>query len=176
MILTAALLAAPNAEAAPAEPFWQERGCEHGHRSSVAYKRLRGLLKHTRPYVENRRVQHYATCLATRAKAHRAHELARKWWAWRHAYSQRWVIRLNRLPAGWVQWARNITACESTWNRYASNGSHFSYFQFSAPTWAAASAGFDAPASPFDANWEHQAVIAINWAWRAGTSQWVCKG
>lgn len=156
--------------------FGARKGCDHTHRSSVAYTRLRALVRHTGPSVDKRKVGHYATCLATRRKAHHAHELARRWWQWRHQYTQLWQIRLNRLPAGWVQWARNITMCESRWDRYASNGSHFSYFQFSAPTWASASAGFDPPASIYEASWPHQAVIAIHWAWSAGTSQWVCKG
>lgn len=178
LALSAALVAAGPAQAdtGSAESFGESKGCTHIHRSKVAYKRIRGLVRHTAPTVDKGRVRHYATCLDTHAKAHRAHELARIYWAWRHAYSQVWQIRLNRMPAGWVQWAKNITMCESRWDRYASNGSHFSYFQFSAPTWAAASAGFDPPPSIYEANWAHQAVIAINWAWTAGVSQWTCRG
>lgn len=174
--MTVALLALaliPTPAAPP--PYWKERGCEHFHRSAVAYRHIRGLVRHTRPSVDKRAVQHWATCLATRAKAHHAHELARSHWRWRHAYAQRWTIRLNRLPAGWVQWARNITACESGWNRYArdyATGSHVSYYQWALSTWYAAGG----TGHPFDASWPHQSVLAIRWAWKAGTSQWVCRG
>jgi hypothetical protein len=172
-LLAVALLPSP---AAPEPPYWMIKGCQAPHRSSVAYRRIRTLLHHTNPAVDKPKVKLWATCLTTKAKAHEAHERARAHWKWRHQYAQRWTIRLNRMPAAWVQWARNITACESTWNRYASNGSHFSFYQFSAPTWAAASAGFDPPPSIYQASWAHQSVIAINWAWKAGTSQWVCQG
>lgn len=172
--VTIALAAAPNA--AQAESYWEARGCDHGHRSSVAYNRVSALMRHHRPVVDRARVRHYATCVATAAKRRAVWRHVRRSWAWRRAYAHRWPIRLNRFPAGWVRWARNITACESTWNRYATNGIHQSYFQWNPNTWAAASAGFDAPASPFDASWPHQAVIAIRWAWKAGTSQWVCRG
>jgi hypothetical protein len=155
--------------------FGERKGCDHIHRSEVAYERIRDLLRHTGPVVAKAKVRHYATCVATRAKAHRAHELARSHWAWRHQYTQLWQIRLARMPAGWVQWARNITSCESGWNRYArdyATGSHVSYFQWALSTWAAAGG----TGHPFDASWAHQAVLAIRWAWKAGTSQWVCKG
>lgn len=153
-------------------------GCKYVHPSKDSYAATTRLLKHERPVGREtkQRVHRWAVCVATKAKAHAVHRHVRKLWAWRHSYAHRWPIRLNEHPAGWIQWARNITMCESRWNRYASNGSHFSYFQFSAATWASASAGFDPPGSIYDASWEHQAVIAIHWAWRAGTSQWVCKG
>jgi hypothetical protein len=141
----------------------------------VAYNRIRALVRHTRPTVNKTRVQHYATCLATRAKARHAHGLARSHWRWRHAYTQLWKIRLARMPAGWVQWARNITGCESGWNRYArdyATGTHVSYFQWALSTWYSAGGR----GHPFSATWEHQAVLAIRWAWAAGTSQWVCRG
>lgn len=164
----------PNISKEP-QTFGARHGCPHLHRSSVAYKRIGLLVRNVRPRVERHRVQHYATCLASRAKAHHAHELARAYWRWRHAYPQYWRIRLNRLPASWVRWARNITFCESRWDRYASNGSHFGWFQWAPSTWAAASAGFD-PRPIYETSWPHMAVIAIHWAQVAGTSQWVCKG
>jgi hypothetical protein len=155
--------------------FGERQGCTHIHRSEVAYQRIRVLVRHTRPGVDKNRVGHYATCVATRAKAHRAHELARTYRRWRLEYTQLWKIRLARMPAGWVRWARNITACESRWDRYArdyATGSHVSFFQWALPTWYAAGG----TRHPFNASWEHQAVLAIRWAWTEGTSQWVCKG
>jgi hypothetical protein len=155
--------------------FGERKGCDHIHRSAVAYARIRALVRTPEAVVLKRRVHHYATCLATRAKAHRAHELARTYWQWRHRYTQLWKIRLAKMPAGWVQWARNITSCESGWNRYArdyATGSHVSYFQWALSTWYSAGGR----GHPFNASWEHQAVLAIRWAQTAGTSQWVCKG
>jgi hypothetical protein len=152
--------------------FGERQGCDHTHPSKLAYGRIRHLVRHTDPVVRKDRVQHYATCLATRAKAHRAHELARIYWGWRHRYAQVWPIRLARQQASWVQWARNVTFCESRWDRYATNGSHWSYFQWSMPTWYAAGG----TGHPYDAIWPHQAVLAIGWAQVAGTSQWVCQG
>ena len=172
-LLLAAVLAIPST--AQAQPYWELRGCEHGHRSAVAYKQIRELVRHTNPTVRKQRVQHWATCLATKRKARAAHRKARAHWAWRHEYAQLWKIRLARLPASWVQWAKNITTCESRWDRYARDyltGSHVSYFQWALSTWAAAGG----TGHPFDASWEEQAVRAIKWAWKAGTSQWVCKG
>ena len=157
------------------QSFGERKGCDHIHRSSVAYERMRALVRHVRPTVNKRAVQHWATCLESRAKAHAAHQRARAHWAWRHRYTQIWKIRLNRMPAGWVQWARNITSCESNWDRYARDyltGSHVSYFQWALSTWYAAGG----TGHPFNAEWAHQAVLAIRWAWKAGTSQWVCQG
>lgn len=178
----AALVAAAPAWGNEPQPdpysFAMARGCKFEHRSSDAYRATTRLLRHERPVNDDtkHRVHKWAVCVATRRKAHAVHVHVRKLWAWRHSYSHRWPITLNRLPAGWVQWARNITACESGWNANASNGTHFSFYQWASSTWAAASAGFDAPASPFDASWPHQTVIAIHWAQVAGKSQWVCQG
>lgn len=178
--LTAAILApgAPAIAAPTPDSYAVEHGCKFEHPSADSYRATTRLLRHERPVgpETHRRVHRWAVCVATRRKAHAVHEHVRALWAWRHRYAHRWPIRLNATPSGWVQWARNITFCESRWNRYASNGSHFSYFQWASSTWASASAGFDAPASPYDASWPHQAVIAINWAQVAGTSQWECRG
>lgn len=161
------------ASAAPSEqPFWQQKGCDHGHRSSVAYKRVRGLVRHVRPTVDKQRVHHWATCLATRPKAHRAHELARNHWAWRHAYAQRWVIVFNRLPSYDRAWAYSTGACESGNNPATNTGNGFyGAFQFVMSTWYAAGG----TGSPTAHSWHYQAVIAVRWMHRAGAGQWpVC--
>lgn len=179
-VIALALLAAGAVAHVPAraDSYASAKDCKYQHPSRESYNKTIHLLKNHRPATAatKERVHKWATCVATRAKAHAVHEHVRKLWAWRHQYVHAWSIRLNMQPAYWIQWARNITFCESRWNRYASNGSHFSYFQFSAPTWRSASAGFNPPASIYDAIWEHQAVIAIHWAQVAGTSQWVCRG
>lgn len=161
-----------DAQAAQGPPYWRSHGCEHGHRSSVAYKRLHGLLHHTRPVVDKRRVRHYATCVATRAKAHRAHELARRWWAWRHEYAQRWVIVFNRLPSYDRAWAVSTSQCESGMNPATNTGNGFyGAFQFVLSTWYAAGG----TGNPAQHSWHFQAVVAVRWMHIAGASQWpVC--
>lgn len=171
--MTAALLAPAPAFATPPEPpFWQQKGCDHGHRSEVAYKRIRVLVRHTSPTVRKVAVQHYATCLATRAKAHHAHELARSHWRWRHEYAQRWVIVFNRLPSWDRAWAWNTGACESGNNPSTNTGNGFlGAFQFVYSTWVAAGG----TGSPTQHSWHYQAVIAVRWMHRAGAGQWpVC--
>ena len=168
-LLAIALMAAP---AQAEQPFWQTKGCDHGHRSAVAYERIRALVQHTQPSVDKRRVQHYATCVATRPKAHRAHQLARSHWKWRHAYAQRWVIVFNRLPSWDRAWAYSTGACESGNNPATATGNGFlGAFQFLQSTWQAAGG----TGSPNQHSWHYQAVIAVRWMHKAGDEQWpVC--
>ena len=153
--------------------FGERRGCDHIHRSAVAYKRIHSLVRHTGPSVDRRRVQHYATCVATRAKAHRAHVLARSHWRWRHAYAQRWVIVFNRLPSWDRAWAYSTGACESGNNPATNTGnSYFGAFQFLPSTWwAAGGTGY-----PHQHSWHFQAVVAVRWMHRAGAGQWPICG
>lgn len=154
------------------KPFWKERGCDHGHRSAVAYKQIRALVRHTNPLVRKERVRHWATCLATRAKAHEAHKRARAHWRWRHRYAQVWVIRFNRLPAADRAWAYRTGACESGNNPATNTGNSFSgAFQFLPSTWWAAGG----TGMPHEHSWHYQAVVAVRWRNVAGASQWpVC--
>jgi hypothetical protein len=170
LLAAASLVGSPQAQ--PPEAYWQRRGCEHGHRSAVSYRRIRTLVRHTRPAVDKRRVDHYATCVATRPKAHRAHELARRWWAWRHEYAQRWVIVFNRLPSWDRAWAWSTGACESGNNPATNtgNGYHGAH-QWLISTWHAAGG----TGLPEQHSWYYQAVIAVRWMHVAGTGQWpVC--
>jgi hypothetical protein len=152
--------------------FGERKGCDHIHRSEVAYERIRDLLRHTGPVVAKAKVRHYATCVATRAKAHRAHELARSHWAWRHQYRQLWMIRFNRLPSYEQAWAYSTGACESGNNPATNTGNGFyGAFQFVLSTaWAA---GFTA--RPDLTGWHEQAVRSVWWKWKTSDEQWpVC--
>jgi hypothetical protein len=152
--------------------FGERKGCDHVHRSEVAYNRIRALVRHTGPVVDKRRVQHYATCVATRAKAHRAHVLARRHWAWRHQYAQRWRIVFNRLPSWDRAWAWSTGACESGNNPATNTGNGFyGAFQFVLSTWWAAGG----TGNPTQHSWHYQAVTAVRWMHIAGDEQWpVC--
>lgn len=77
--------------------FAEAHGCTTLHRSSVAYRAIRRLVRNTNPTVDKQHVHRWATCLETRAKAHRAHELARAFWAWRKRHKAE--IEANRM---WV--------------------------------------------------------------------------
>lgn len=171
-LLAVAITLAAVPDVAQAGPYWQARGCDHGHRSSVAYEQIRALVRHTGPTVRKRRVQHWATCLATRAKAREAHERARGHWAWRHRYTQLWKIRFARLPSYERAWAFSTGACESGNNPAANTGNGFyGAFQFVLSTaWAA---GFTV--RPDLTGWHEQAVRAVWWKWETSDEQWpVC--
>lgn len=173
------LISAGQGSLVPIPPsYWETRGCDHNHPTRVSYRVVKRALRNEYPLKDGavERLRRFAVCVQTRAKSKAVWDYVRRSLKWRRTYQHVWPIRLNGLPVGWVQWARNITMCESRWDRYASNGSHFSYFQWASGTWASASAGWNAPASPYSASWPHQAVIAIHWAWAAGTSQWSCSG
>lgn len=148
------------------------KGCKFEHRSSEAYRAIRRLVRHTDPTVRKGRVKKWATCLATRAKAHRAHVLARSHWKWRHEYAQRWVIVFKRLPSSDQAWALNTGACESGNNASTNTGNGFhGAFQFVYSTWVAAGG----TGSPTDHSWHYQAVVAVRWMHIAGAGQWpVC--
>lgn len=163
----------PYPDNAAAESFGERKGCAHTHASKLAYERVRVLVRHTRSAVRKGRVQHFATCVATRAKAHRAHVLARSHWRWRHQYAQRWTIRLNRLPSWDRAWAYRTSSCESGMDPSAHNpsGIYHGAFQFLLSTWYAAGGTGD----PHQHSWHMQAVVAVRWMHRAGASQWpVC--
>ena len=156
-------------------PYWQTRGCDHGYRSKVSYQKVRRLMRHHQPHVRKKLVRRLAVCQFTRAKSRAVWRVVRESREWRQSYAHKWPIKFNSLPGGWQSWARAVSYCESHNYRYASNGTHHSYFQWAPSTWAAASSGWGAPASPYDASWHLQAVIAVAWAKRAGTSQWACS-
>lgn len=153
--------------------FGERQGCDHTHRSKVAYKQIRALVRHTRPTVDKQRVNHYATCLATRRKAHHAHELARAYWRWRHEYAQLWVIRWNRVDGGWQSWATSTASCESGMDPTAHNpsGVYHGMMQFDLGTWAEAGGYGD----PHNASASEQLTRAVWLAQRVGTGRWpVC--
>lgn len=164
------LAAAPNA--AQAEPYWKARGCDHGHRSAVAYKRVSALMRHHRPDVDRARIRHYATCVATAAKRRAVWRHVRRSWLWRRSYPHRWPIRFNRLPSWDRAWAWSTGECESGNDPATNTGNGFhGAFQFLLSTWWAAGG----TGVPEQHSWHYQAVIAVGWMHRAGAGQWpVC--
>lgn len=164
------LAAVPNV--AQADTYWEQRGCDHGHRSSVAYERVSALMRHHRPVVDRAKVRHYATCVGTAAKRRAVWRHVRRSWAWRRSYRHRWPIRFNRLPAYERAWAFSTGACESGNNPATNTGNGFyGAFQFVLSTaWAA---GFTV--RPDLASWHEQAVRAVWWKWETSDEQWpVC--
>lgn len=170
--LVCALVAVYSASADGPAPYWQRKGCDHGHRSSVAYKRIRDLVRHVDPSVDKQRVQHWATCLSTRAKAHHAHELARSHWRWRHEYAQIWVIRFAREPASWRSWADATAWCESGGTMeptiHNPGGQYHGLMQFDLRTWGEAGGSGD----PHYASRAEQQTRGIWLAKRVGTGRW----
>lgn len=113
--------------------------------------------------------------LATAAEAHvkgcrttacdrRIHEKRREHWKRTHIWQYRW----NHLSADERAWSRCISFRESGNRRVARESAHWSYFQWAMSTWhAAGGAG-----NPENVAWFEQAVRAVWWAHRAGSSQW----
>lgn len=101
MLLTAALLTPAPAFAVEPDPsptaFWALRGCDHWHRSLVAYKRTTLILKNPSPFTraEGRRVRHYTFCVQTRSKARAVlrHVGRLKVWRRRNVCSPAWGNR-----------------------------------------------------------------------------------
>ena len=176
-VLAAAVLWTAVADAhvpARAGAYAAAQGCAFQHPSRESYAATTRLLKHERPVGAEvkRRVGRWATCVATRAKAHAVHEHVRRLWAWRHSYAHRWPITFARLPA-WLQaWARSTGACESGNNPATNTGNgYYGAFQFSLSTWYAAGG----TGVPHQHSWSYQAVIAARWMLKAGDEQWpVC--
>jgi len=139
--------------------FSEARGCDHQHRSEVAYKRIRLLLNNHNPGVKKAQVHHYAVCVATRAKSHHAHEVARKWWKWRHSYGPLWEIRRNTLDGWIVSRPASLRWCESRGN-YAIDTHHDGAYQYLPSTWSRAQAYYQAVTGKKVIGWTGQA----NWA------------
>lgn len=186
--ITAAILA-PVAPAVSPDPYsyWAAKGCEHGHRSAVAYKRIRHLVRHTNPYVNKRAVRHFARCLATRAKAHEAHERARAHWAWRHQYSQLWEIRRNELDAGILGRLAVLRGCETRGIAYPANyqysGHHHGAYQYLVSTWQRAEGYYAAvtgrkvvgwTGAAYSASPAHQDVVTAVF-FPAHSGEWACS-
>ena len=85
-------------------PYWKQQGCKQHWRSTVAKARITALLRNRQPVeAETKaRVGRYATCVATRRKAHRLHGHARGLWAWRHTYANRAItIKMQLEGDAW---------------------------------------------------------------------------
>lgn len=163
--------------------YWQTHHCQRGWRSKVAYRRLHMLLYNHNPYVNKHKVRRYSTCVDTRAKAHHAHVVARRGWAWRHSYEHLWHIKWNRLPSYARSWTAGVSSRESGsavgersyYKQHLKSGvcDCWSFFQWMLPTWASACG---CSTNLFSASWYHQAVVA--WYWHLGhpTGQWPNTG
>ena len=144
-------------------------GCDHLHGYRATIRGVRANLRHHRPTVDRRRLQHFARCTRTKRAARRA---IHSGWRWRHSYAHRWRIAFNRLPAGDRAWAWSTGACESGNNPATNTGNGFhGAFQFVLSTWHAAGGS----GIPEQHSWHYQAVIAVRWMHIAGRGQWpVC--
>ena len=159
--------AAPELE--PTPRYWQERGCNHVHRSKVAYRKTRRLMRNHRPHVREKVVRHLAVCQLTRKKSRAVWRAIKSHREWRQSYAHKWVIRFNSLPEHWKQWAYSTSSCESHMNPRAYNPSPFyGAFQFVLSTWYAAGG----TGNPMDHSWHYQAWIAVHWRMRSSASQW----
>ena len=172
LIATVAALALPAAAPAAPPPYWQTvDGCSHGHRASVAVRKLGRQLKHHRPLGVFRlaTVKHLRRCTTTRPGRKRTERRVRRLRAWRRSYAHRWPIKFHSLPVAWQNWAWATGACESG-NRAATyTGNGFSgAFQFLPSTWWMAGG----QGLPHQHSWHYQAWIAVHWRMRSSQSQW----
>jgi hypothetical protein len=172
--LAASALAAPAPPAASVQPYWQEKGCHQHYRSAVAYRRIRQTLRTTWPLPNGARAKigRWSTCLASRQKAHHAHQRARGWHRWRRSYGPSWAIRFHSLPAYAQQWAVSTGGCESGNDPTTNTGNgYYGSMQWTMHTWY--SAGGDRP--PTSASREHRWVLSWNWHVGHPSGQWpVC--
>ena len=154
---------------APVKPLWQVRRCPHGHRFLVAHGRIRKLVRNHNPYVNKKRVQHYANCVGKRKMSRKLHRFAKKSREWRQQYAHKWVIKFNSLPASWRNWAISTSSCESGMNPTTATGNGFlGAFQFLPSTWAMAGG----TGLPNQHSWHYQAWIAVHWRMRSSQAQW----
>lgn len=175
MAVALVFAASPDMSVAEPQTFAQARGCDYVHGSSESYRATTRLLRHHRPVGQGtkRRVQKWATCVATRAKAHAVHQHVRSLWAWRHRYAHRWPIRFNGLPSWDRSWAYSTGACESGNNPGTNTGNGFyGSHQFTLST--ARAAGFTR--RPDLTSWHEQAVRAVWWMHKTSVSQWPICG
>lgn len=94
----------------------------------------------------------------------RIHQKRRVHWKHTHPWEYRW----HHLTLWERRWTRCISFHESGNRAVARESGHWSYFQWALPTWhAAGGAG-----NPETHTWTEQAVRAVDWAHRAGSSQW----
>lgn len=159
-LLTAALLAlslALPADAASPDPapYWSGlRGCDHGHRSTVAKNRIQRLLFNLSPAVDRRAVRHYTRCVATREKRRRLQaNVVNSGWAWRSRAPQRYAIWTNRDYADLLGYLAAIRECESGGDPGAVSpgGTYRGWYQFSFSTWASVGGSGDpAAAHPYE--------------------------
>lgn len=176
VLIAGSLIAPVAAHSAAPTPYWRTiDNCAHHHRSQVAKHKIVRLMH--APYVNRAAVRHLNRCVATRAKRRYLTGVVKDGWEWRGAH--RWTLLLSREDAGWQAWARSTAWCESRMNQRAvsSNGLYFSYFQWaigvgdSPDTWGTAGGVGD----PRDVPYDHQAVLAINFAQAHGKQHWpVC--
>lgn len=166
----------PVSQPVPALPYWQQRGCQHKHPSRVARSRIKRLLKNLRPLNATRakRVKHYATCVATKAKAHSVHKYARRLYAWRKQYPQVHEIQFNKYPVAVRNHLYSIAMCESGGNPRAISGDgiYRGKYQFDYRTWGEVG-GYGDPVNAHEFEQDHRAAMLYV---RAGSGRWpVCQ-
>lgn len=100
----------------------------------------------------------------SRACDRRIHVKRQHHWIRTHIWQHRW----HHLTRHERSWARCISVHESGNRRVARESAHWSYFQWALSTWHAAGGS----GNPENVEWFEQAVRAVHWAHRAGSSQW----
>lgn len=152
-------------------PYWQERGCDHGHREAVARTRLHVVM--TAPVADRRKAWHYVVCVKYRNSHLRLRKQMKRLRQWRKDNDDQ--LRFLQQPAGWQGWAWSTSKCE-TGGTYSPtihdpSGTYHGAFQFSLSTWNAAGEYGD----PHSYSWYYQANVAIRFAQQYGTQHWpVC--
>lgn len=185
--LAALVLAVPaSATTLEATGHAERKGCDHMHPSSEAYNQIRALIRNHRPVVRVRRVAHWATCVATRAKSKEAWRRAAAHRAWRKRYNNVWPIRRNALSSSTLGRLSVLRGCETRgipfpWN-YRWNGHHDGAYQYDGRTWREAQ-GYYAWALgkhvtgwtsyAYDASPAHQDVIT-GYFFPTHTGRWQC--
>lgn len=159
----------------PKTDWWKKKGCSHGHKSSVSYKRITRLLRIPRPTKKGTsgKVGHYIACVKTRDKSRAVRKHAKRQYTWRKKYPQKHAIVYQRDYQSIHGHLASIAACESGGNPRAisSTGMYRGKYQFSRQTWGGVG-GYGDPAAAHEWEQDHRAAILYV---RSGAGQWpVC--
>lgn len=178
-LLPAGVLAADGQGATSLSPktYAETHGCKFTHPSRDSYSATTRLLKHEQPVgsTTKSRINKWATCVATREKAHAVHVHVRKLWQWRHSYAHVWPIHFNSEDAGWRGWADSTADCESGGTMdpaiHNPSGIYHGLMQFDLGTWHEAGGSGD----PHNASRAEQETRGIWLAKKVGNGRWpVC--
>lgn len=179
----------PAAEADGPAPYWQQRGCDHGHGYDPAARGLAAALRHHQPLRPRhvRRAAHFVRCTTVRAITARLRSQRKAWRRWRMSYEHIWPIRRRELGSWMLARLRNLRGCETRGLRYPANyridTHHDGAYQYAVSTWHRAQAYYAAVTGRRVVGWTGQA----NWAspahqdvvtavfWPSHYGEWACR-